>query len=281
MQSVGAVANLANGSGSAANTVGAVTETAVNFIPGVGPLLSGVAGNIASAVTRFLGGSPRVPFGREANDAAPHRQEGYLDMTAFAQDNGNEYARWALLNNCTVEDIEGANGYNRRMSGNSWENVVSWWRTHPETLESDLRGFFAANPRFKGAGISAVIRSSSAPLPSYQPGAAPLSTSQLYASLAGGAMGGPFVFPGGGNGALNFDAVPSTPQPLALTAGDLLKAALNGAKNGVTDKFMDTPAGRDAQDKGAIEFFKNRWYIPLGLVVVITGLVVALFTRRR
>lgn len=280
LNSIGAVANYGSNPSGA---VSSLVEQGVNFIPGVGPLLSGFAGQAAGAITKFLGGNPRVPFGKDANNAAPHRQEGYLDMTDWAQDNGNEYARWAIQNNCTVEDIEGANGFERKRSGNSWEIVVVWWRTHPETLQSNLAGFFAENPRLKGGGPMALTPTSFAPVPSYQPTALPLTTSQAYAnSLAGGQLP-TFAFTGGGGGLTYVTAPvnPSAPAPAALSMSDLLKAAWEGAKGGVTGEVLKTPEGQKATDQGAIEFLKNRWYIPLGLVVVITGLVVALFSRRR
>lgn len=274
LDSFGAVANL--GGSNPSGAVSSLVESGVNFIPGVGPLLSGFAGQVAGSITRFIGGNPRVPFGKEANDAAPHRQEGYLDMSAFAQDNGNEYARWALENNCTVEDIEGANGYERRISGHSWEQVVAWWRNHPETLQYDLKGFFAENPRLKGAGPVGAFPTSAAVLPSYLPTRVPLSTSESFASglgFAGGGVSPKFTYS---------DALSSPPQPASsLTAMELLKAALDGAKTGVTGKVLDTPEGRKATDQGALEFLKNRWYIPLALVVVITGLLVAVLTGRR
>jgi hypothetical protein len=284
-ENIGAAASLlgSGGTDKAADFASSAVSGAVSFIPGVGPLLSGFAGSAAGAITKFLGGSPRVPFGKAANDAAPHRMEGYLDMSGFAQDNGNEYARWAIENNCTVEDIEAANGLNRAASGHSWEQVTAWYRSHPEQLRSDLAAFFAANPRLKGAGPAAVTPASVLATPQYQPQPLPMPTSQAFSGgfnpsglgFVGTAASPKFTYVD------SMGAAGPAPAGQQLSASDLLKAALEGAKTAVTGKFLETPEGKKATDQGAVEFMKSRWYIPLGLVALIVGLAVAAFGRRR
>jgi hypothetical protein len=280
---IGVVEKLGN-SDSSAGMVSSLVQTGVGFIPGVGPLLSGFAGSVAGSITKFIGGNPRKRFSAEASAAAPHRPGASptsLYDQNFNEEDGNDFARWAIQNGVTVEDIGDSISVDIRATGHSWLDVVSWYRSHPETIKANLAQLFRENPELRSSA-AALVPTSAAPLTPYQPQPLPLPTSQLYANSL---VAGTSAFTGGGSG-LTYTLAPASANAAAaaappLTIKDLLNAAMIGAKDGVTGKVMDTPAGRAAQDKGAIEFFKNRWYIPLALFGLISGLCVALFMKRK
>jgi hypothetical protein len=215
------------------------------------------AGAAVGAISHFMGGNPRVPFGAASNGLAPHSpdQSRYLDMTNWAQDNGNEYARWALENGCYVEDIELMNYNARTATGNSWQDAVVWWRSHPQDLENDLT---RAGLRFKvSAGASPAAGSGGGLLNS--PGAA---------------MNG--YAPGGGG-------LPAGAQ--GLSAGgylqQILQGALSGAQTGAGNAAGQTPLGQQVKKDSINQFIKD-YQLPLGAALGGLGyLVYKAFVARR
>lgn len=234
-------------------------ESASSLIPG-GSLVTGAL----NAVQGLFGQqSYRVPFGAENNAAAPHRQYQYLDMSDWESDVAQDYVKWAVANRCAVEDIEGANYVSRRNSGHDWNQIIAWWRGHNETLLQDLAQFRAENPGL-GMPVASMVPSSLAPIPAYQPSPVPMPSSVAFTMSQAG-----------------YQPAQSLTTGIGGTLGPYIDAGLTGAQEAITNVGLNTEAGKAATDQGAIEFLKNRWYIPLGIVVVITGLVVALLTGRR
>lgn len=180
---------------------GLVTNLASGAVSSI-PLVGGLASGLVNLVGGSFGGNPRVPFGTERNATAPHRQDGYLDLSNFAEDDGLSYVGWAKQAGVTVEDIEGANRVSRRNSGNSWENVVAWWRNHPETLRQDLAQYLAESGKgsaiepmtstarptgSSGAGTASSFVGSQSTTPN-TPNTTGKTNSSTYAMIGGGAL---------------------------------------------------------------------------------------------
>lgn len=256
---LGGVMSLASSGAALGTTLGSV-------FPGVGNALGAVIGGAGGAVVglynKFVGGNPRVRFSAEASAAAPHRPGSsptLLYDQNFNEDNGNEYARWAIENGATVEDIGDAVGINMGETGNSWETVVVWYRSHPETLRGDLAKLYARHPEYRSGAVR---------------GASASGFSQALA---------PSVYTlGGGNG---FAAAGSA-QPIAGNAAaasnpatlmDWIKLLASGAGAGATKGMGDVVAGTSTGQqikKDQINDYVKTYQLPLaaagvGLVLLV------------
>lgn len=214
------------------------------------------AGAALGFLASFAGGNPRVPFGAEANSRAPHKVGvgAGLDMSNWNQENGNEYARHAITNGCTVEDIEDMNFADRARSGNSWEQVVAWWRTHPGQLTAELTAAGRVNT-FRAPGGSAGP-------------AAAFPGSQSFGGLG---------FAPGGAGALNFGGGGAAPAP---GLKDYATGAYQGALTGLGNVFGKTREGQQLQNDGAKQWLESNWYIPSTLALVVGSLAVLAFKKK-
>lgn len=83
--------------------------------------------------------------------------------------------------------------------------------------------------------------------------------------------------------ALMASPVPSlVPQSLAATAslGDYAKAAIGGAQKGVTDVFMQTPAGMQAKSDGAMSWAKDNLLILIAAGIGLGFLIFKAFSKK-
>lgn len=182
------------------------------------------AGAAIGLASKFMGGNPRVGFTK--NDEVPHKVPrggpGYLDMSTWNEEDGNSYARWAIENGSTVEDIEFANMKDREESPqNSWEQCVAWWRANPSRVTEDLRRWGVLGTAASG-------------------GTVPMSAGSPGNGFAGG--GGP-----GLNGALSLGAGGGSSMSAADYLKSILTGALNGAGKGAGDAAADTPMGQQVK----------------------------------
>jgi hypothetical protein len=245
----------------------------------LGGVPGGVAGSLAGAALQGLGnlfgGGGGTGPGRAGEDGVVHRpahlNTSYSPFSPADRFNTQEidaFKRVAAANSVYHEDVVGAFWWDKDRPGAnspSFQSVYQWWtnnngpqhaawalgewfKQHPE-LQAAARGAAQAHQQ-QGAGGS----SSTAPTSAYQPQLPPAPSSQAFA-VGGVNIGG--------------------------LLGDILTGGVRGAQTGVTDVILNTPQGQQAQDQGAIEFFKRRWYIPLALVALIGGLFVKAFSGRK
>jgi hypothetical protein len=233
--------------------------------------LTGIPGaGLAGQVIDWLGGlgGGGIPMGSTEFDGLHSPTLPALQASSMKAPEAGIRRAYALGLRISVEEVDAMMhaDANRNRSGDMSYIENAWRATNLDNARMQMRAYNVENPLNQihegelgprsAYGSSYVptappVPSSANVQPPFSLSLTPLPSSQAFTSGIGG------------------------------TIGPYIDAAITGAQDGITNVGLNTEAGKKATDQGAVEFLKNRWYIPLAIVSLIVGLAVALITKRK
>jgi hypothetical protein len=264
--------------GGPSGTVASLVSSGVNFIPGVGPLVSGLAGNLAGALAGMLGGGG-TPFGTSEFDGL-HSPLPPLEASSLKMGEVRIYKGYAEGLGISVEEVDLLMKLDAELSGHSAAYVMDAWRHEYVPLLDNARIYLrlynkrnpsapiregVLGPLGAGGTVPLQVDSNASLMPPAS--AVPLNS---FSGVSGDVLGTSFAL----------GAAPAGPTTVPDWLKLLLNGAVTGAKDGVTTAVLNTPQGQAAKADGAKSWVKDNELILAAAGVGLVALAYKAFSKK-